>query len=260
MNEGSMDLLLPGRFLEAAHGYGFQRTVFDQVARGERPPTLVITPSTRHVSVTRRDTHRPGFRRAVAAANDLGFPVFVRGAGGGATAADAGTFGFSLVRPSSREGSRHGIASRYEEASKLALAAFSRLGIREVEVGEVRDEFCPGDNSLRVGGYKDGMKVCGIAQRLTSRATSVGGIVLVRGHEELSRVLAGVYGEMELPFRPGSVGSLERAGYDVSVDRVVRAFAAEGAESYGARPAEVDKETLSEARRIGAESRVSFSR
>lgn len=231
-----MQLLLPKRFEDPAHGYGLQRVVFEQVANGERPATLSITPSTRHVGVTKRDTHRPGFREAVASANDLGFPVFVRGAGGGATAADHGTFGFSLVRPSDQYDSRSGIAARYAEASTLALAAFARLGVDDVEVGEVRDEFCPGDNSLRIGSFADGMKICGIAQRLTSRATSVGGLVLVGGHEGLSEVLSRVYGAMELPFRPQSVGSFKRAGYDLDVEEVIKALAGEGENRYGATP------------------------
>lgn len=260
MKNAKVELLLPGTFSEPAHGYGFQRVVFDQVSRGIRPPTLVVTPSTRHVGVTKRDTHRPGFREAALSADDLGFPVLVRGAGGGATAADAGTFGFSLVEPVSQSNPQAAISARYTRASGLALGAFSRLGVRNVEVGEVRDEFCPGDNSLRIGSFTSGMKVCGIAQRVTRRATSVGGIVLVFGHEGLARVLEGVYGAMDLPFRPASVGSLERAGYAFEVEEVVRAFAEEGAERYGAQRVEPDGETLRRAREIGPDSLVSFSR
>jgi lipoate-protein ligase A len=91
-----MELLLPGRFGEATTAYGYVRTIFDQVAAGERGPTVSITPSTRHVGVTRRDTFRPGFADAVRASREEGYPVLVRGAGGGATAAHYGTFGFSV--------------------------------------------------------------------------------------------------------------------------------------------------------------------
>ena len=145
-----MEILLPGRFETAATAYGYVRTVFDQVAAGTRPPTVSITPSTRHVGVTRRDTFRPGFANAVRASREGGYPVLVRGAGGGATAAHHGTFGFSIIRPSEGTEARRGIRERYDEAAALALGAFSRLGVR-AEVGEVRDEFCPGDHSIRVG-------------------------------------------------------------------------------------------------------------
>lgn len=251
-----MEVLLPGRFHDPAWGFGFQRVLFEQVASKERPPTVVITPSTRHVGVTKRDTHRPGFAEAVRAADEEGFPVFVRGAGGGATAAGPGTFGFSIVRPASGDEERNGIGARYDEAASLALAAFSRLSPSfgaEAEVGEVRDEFCPGDHSIRIGGWEEGMKVVGIAQRVTSRATSVGGIVLVSGEEDLARVLARVYSAMDLPFRVGSVGSLRRAGYDVSVEEVIRHFAAEAGVRYGAARVGLDAETLRLAREKGAE-------
>jgi lipoate-protein ligase A len=129
------------------------------------------------------------------------------------------------------------------------LGAFARLGV-EAEVGEVRDEFCPGDHSLRIGG-PEGMKIVGIAQRVTRRVTSVGGIVLVHGHEEIASVLERVYGIMNLPFRPESVGSLRRAGYAVDVDEVVEAFTTEARDRYGAEPARVGEALLEEAARRG---------
>ena len=247
---GVTELLLPGRFGEAARAYGYVRTIFEQVAAGERGPTVSITPSTRHVGVTRRDTFRPGFADAVRASRDEGYPVFVRSAGGGATAAHYGTFGFSIIRPSDRTESRRGIRDRYDEAAALALAASARLGIR-AEVGEVRDEFCPGDHSIRVGDQEGGMKVVGIAQRVTRRATSVGGIVLVEGEEELARVLERVYGAMRLPFRRDSVGSLHRAGSGAGVEEVISAFAEEAALRYGAARVPLDARTLELARHDG---------
>ena len=89
-----MELLLPGRFEDSATAYGYVRTIFDQVAGGSRPATVSITPSTRHVGVTRRDTFRPGFEDAVRAAGEMGYPVLVRSSGGGATAADRGCANF----------------------------------------------------------------------------------------------------------------------------------------------------------------------
>ena len=246
-----MEVLLPGRFEAAETAYGYFRTVFDQVAVGERGPTVSITPSTRHVGVTRRDTFRPGFSEAVRASREVGYPVLVRGAGGGATAAHHGTFGFSIIRPSDASESRRGIRDRYDEAASLVLGAFARLGVR-AEVGEVRDEFCPGDHSVRVGDFENGMKVVGIAQRVTRRATSVGGIVLVEGEEKLAHVLERVYGAMRLPFRKESVGSLHAAGYEAGVEEVIEAFAAEAALRYDAAPVPLDERTLGLARASGS--------
>jgi len=245
-----LDLLLPGRFEEAVAAYGYTGTIFEQVASGERPATISIMPSTCHVGATRRDTFRPGFADAVRAANGEGYPVLVRSSGGGATAADRGTFGFSIIRPAGEEIGR-GIPERYDEAAALVLGAFARVGLRDAEVGEVRDEFCPGDHSVRVGSWEDGMKLCGIAQRVTRRATSVGGLVLVEGEEGLARVLEKVYGALELPFRPGSVGSARRAGSDAPVEAFLEAFAAEAEACYGAARVPLDDETVALARESG---------
>jgi len=238
-----MELLLPDRFEDSATAYGYLRTIFDQVANGTRPATVSITPSTRHVGVTRRDTFRPGFEDAVRAAGELGYPVLVRSSGGGTTAADCGTFGFSIIRPADETESRRTIRERYDEAANLVLGAFSRLGI-VAEVGEVRDEFCPGDHSIRIGDGEGGMKVVGIAQRITRRATSVGGIVLVEGERDLARVLELVYNAMHLPFRKASVGSLHRAGYEAGTKNAIEAFAAEAERVYGTIRVPLDEEAL----------------
>ena len=243
-----MDLLTPERFEDPGMAYAYGHAIFDAVAAGKRPPTVSITPSARHVGVTRRDTHRPGFDAAVRAANEEGYPVLVRGAGGGAIAAGPGTFGFSIIRPMRPEERWNGTRERYDEAAALVLGAFSRLGFHEAEVGEVRDEFCPGDHSLRVGGFDSGMKLVGIAQRVTRRATSVGGILLVYGEEDLARVLGRGYGALALPFRAGSVGSLRRAGSAAGVEDVVQTLAEEAKARYEAVPVPLDEGTLALAR------------
>ena len=245
-----MDLLLPGRFDDSGTAYAYGRTLFDEVATGLRPPTVSITPSARHVGVTRRDTLRAGFGEAVRTAHEEGYPVLVRSAGGGAIAAHHGTFGFSVVRPA--EDRKRGIRERYDEAATLVLGAFSRLDI-EAEVGEVRDEFCPGDHSIRAGSWENGMKLVGIAQRVTRRATSVGGIVLVWGEEDLARILSRFYAALDLPMRPESVGSLRRTGSKAKVKDVITALAEEAKLRYAAEPVPLDEETLRRAREKRAE-------
>jgi lipoate-protein ligase A len=250
-----MDLLLPGRFEDPGMAYAYGRILFEEVAAGLRPATVSITPSARHVGVTRRDTRRAGFGEAVRVAHGEGYPVLVRGAGGGAIAAHHGTFGFSIVRPA--EDARRGINERYDEAAALVLGAFSRLGIEEAEVGEVRDEFCPGDHSIRAGDFENGMKLVGIAQRVTRRATSVGGIVLVQGERELARILSGFYAALSLPMRSQSVGSLRRIGSKIGVEDVIASLAAEAKLRYGAEPVPLDEATLWRARENRTEFLVS---
>ncbi len=245
-----MDLLLPGQFEDPGTAYAYGRTLFEEVAAGLRPATVSITPSARHVGVTRKDTLREGFGEAVQAAHEEGYPILVRGAGGGAIAAHQGTFGFSIVRP---EDTRRGIKERYDEVAALVLGAFSRLGIEEAEVGEVRDEFCPGDHSIRAGDFENGMKLVGIAQRVTRRATSVGGIVLVRGERDLARILSRFYAAMNLPMRSESVGSLRRLGSKAEVQNVIAALAAEAKLRYDTEPVPLGETMLRRARENRAE-------
>ncbi len=237
-----MELLLPGRFGDPGTAYAYVRTIFEQVATGTRPPTISIAPSARHVGVTRRDTLRPRFTDAVRASYEEGYPVLVRSAGGGAIAAGGGTFGFSIYRPS--EDAKRNPRERYEEAGALVLGALSRLGIQGAEVGEVRDEFCPGDHSIRVGSFENGMKLAGIAQRVTKRATSVGGIVLIWGEKDLARILSRVYAALDLPMRPESVGSLRRAGSEARVEDAIQALVEEAKLRYSAIPVPLDEHTL----------------
>jgi octanoyl-[GcvH]:protein N-octanoyltransferase len=178
-----MNLLLPDRFDDPGTGYAYTRTIFEEVAGGGRYGDRRGPRPGRHVGVTRRDTLRPGFDEAVRAAYEEDYPVLVRAAGGGAIAAGRGTFGFSIVRPA--EDTRRDPRKRYDEAAALVLGAFSRLGV-DAGVGEVRGEFCPGDHSIRIGDFESGTKVVGIAQRITRKATSVGGIVLVHGEKTWS--------------------------------------------------------------------------
>src|ERR687884_347162 len=85
-----MELVMPDEFESATTAYGYTRTIFEEVASGRRPAVFSISPSVRHVGVTKKDTHRPGFGEAVRLAHGEGYPVALRGAGGGAIAAGGG--------------------------------------------------------------------------------------------------------------------------------------------------------------------------
>jgi octanoyl-[GcvH]:protein N-octanoyltransferase len=77
--------------------------------------------------------------------------------------------------------------------------------------------------------------------------------VLVEGERELARVLGRVYGAMRLPFRPESVGSLRRAGYEAGTPNVMEAFAAEAERIYGAIRTPLDEKTLASASSEGGQ-------
>ena len=75
----------------------------------------------------------------------------------------------------------------------------------------------------------------------------------MEGERELARVLGRVYGAMRLPFRPGSVGSLRRSGYEAGTRHAIEAFAAEAERVYGAVRTSVDERTLEFASREGGQ-------
>ncbi|MDQ4002945.1 MAG: hypothetical protein M3259_03775 [Actinomycetota bacterium] len=88
----------------------------------------------------------------------------------------------------------------------------------------------------------------GIAQRITRKATSIGGIVLVHGEKDLVRVLSRVYDAMNIPMRLGSVGSLCKAGSKASVEDAIAALAQEARLRYDTTPVPLDAKTLRKAR------------
>jgi lipoate-protein ligase A len=247
MRRSEMELLMPGRFEDSGTAYAYQRTLFEEVAAGVRGPTISITPSTRHVGVTRRDTLRLGFDAAVLAAREEGYPVLVRGAGGGAIAAGPGTFGFSIIRPA--VDARRSPKERYDEAAALVLRAFSRLDIEGAEVGEVRDEFCPGDHSIRAGATRKARSSSVSPSGSRRRPPASEASCWYGARRICSCVLSRVYACHEPPMRPGSVGSLRRTGSEAEVEDVTAALAEEAKTLYGAVPNPLDERTLQKARR-----------
>lgn len=220
-------------------GLGLQQAVLEEVAAGERGPAALMWTSSRYVAATRSETRLPGFGRAVEAAESAGFPVMLRNSGGGAVAANAGSISLSTIFPVSDL--RHGLRERYTMGSELVVAALRRAGV-EAEAGEVEGEFCPGAYSVRSGGPR-GIKVAGLAQRVTSRAARMEALILVSETEEVSGVLERFYGSLELPFRPESIGDLP-----VGVPEVIEVLSTGVRERYEARDASPGEETFRRAR------------
>jgi lipoate-protein ligase A len=72
-----------------------------------------------------------------------------------------------------------------------------------VEVGELPGEFCPGAWSLHAGG----VKLAGIAQRVTRGAAFTEAFLMVSGSERSRAVLVPVYEALGLELDPSTVGS-----------------------------------------------------
>lgn len=206
--------VLRGRTDDPAADRAATRALVEDVRDGGEAAVRAWTPH-RQVAFGRRDTHAAGYEAAREAASERGFPPLERRVGGRAVAYTGDTVAFARITPV--EDVRVGIAERYEAAERDLLAALGSLGV-DARPGEPPDSFCPGSHSLQADG-----KLVGLAQRVQRGVATTAGICLVAEHETVADVLAAVYGALDHPFDPASVGSVARAGGPDDPDAVVAA-------------------------------------
>ncbi|MEF8774048.1 MAG: lipoate--protein ligase family protein [Halobacteriales archaeon] len=185
------------------------------VAETGEPAVRVWQPH-RQMAFGRRDTNSDDYEAAAAAARERGFPPIERSVGGNAVAYTGRTVAFARAEPI--DDVRTGLDDRYEAAIEDVRRALSRLGV-DAERGEPPGAFCPGQHSLSNRG-----KIAGIAQRIATDAAMVGGVVNVSDQEAIADVLAPVYDALGVAFRPGSIGSVARAGGNSDPEAVIDAL------------------------------------
>lgn len=238
--------MIPERFEVPEDGFGLQQAALEEVGAGARGPTALLWTSGCYAGLTRSETRLAGFPEARRRMSELGFPVLVRNSGGGAVAAHRGTLSFSMTFPV--ESPRHGLYERYAEGSRVVVNALRGLGA-EVEEGEVEAGFCQGAYSVRAGGAR-GIKVAGLAQRVTKRVARVEALILVSETREIRTALSSLYPALGLPFRPEGVGDLTGRDGPLSVGEVASALSEELVGRYGAVVGETDYTLLSRAREL----------
>lgn len=189
-----------------------------ELVRDTTTPALRVWQPNRVVAFGRRDQHRDGYEQAVNHAHTREYEPVERSVGGHAVAFTGNTVAFALVTPT--DDLRSGIQQRYTKAAETLVSALSQLGIDLTE-GEPDGAFCPGTHSLSAQG-----KIAGLAQRVHRDVAIVSGVVIVCDHEEIAAVLDPVYDALEIPFDPGSVGSVARAGGPATPQLVCEAIEA----------------------------------
>ncbi|ADJ16351.1 lipoyl protein ligase domain-containing protein [Halalkalicoccus jeotgali] len=190
-----------------------------EAAGEERDPGVRVWTPHRQLAFGRRDTNEAGYEKARRVAEGRGFPALSRNVGGRAVAYTGRTLAFAHAIPI--DDPRTGLGERYDGATARVKRALADCAVA-VERGEPPNSFCPGAHSLSSDG-----KVVGIAQRITSRAALVSGIVVVTDREEIAGVLSPVYDALSIPFDPVSVGSVAQAGGPDDPERVARAIEGE---------------------------------
>jgi octanoyl-[GcvH]:protein N-octanoyltransferase len=169
----------------------------------------------RQIAFGRRDANDAGYEHAREIARERGYRPIEREVGGRAVAYTGSTVAFAYVDPIT---DRTAIESRYENAIDRLQAALANVGV-DARAGEPDRSFCPGTHSLQSAG-----KIAGLAQRVRRRVAQVGGIVVVRDHDEIGAVLGPIYSALGVAFDPDTVGSVAAAGGEGDPTAVVQAI------------------------------------
>jgi octanoyl-[GcvH]:protein N-octanoyltransferase len=213
-------------------------------ARDDGLGSLRLFEPGRAVVFGRQDSARPGFGRAVAAAERLGFAPVMRLAGGRAAVFHEATVAIALTVAEPRP--RETITPRFVDVAGAVAAAVASFGV-DARVGEVAGEYCPGAYSVNAAGAR---KVAGLGQRLTRGAVHVGGVVVVDGSDLVVDVLEPVYRHLGYRWDPGVTGAITDdapATTGAVIDALVAAF---GAIGHDLRPGAVADDTVGTARRL----------
>jgi len=136
---------------------GLDRTA-RAVGNGEHQPGIFVWRMRRALVFTRREARLPGFARAASPMASSGWPVSVRGSGGGACAVGPGTVQIALVFPRPRDGVS--LDSVYHALATPILITISEFGVK-AEIARVPRSFCSGRYDIAV----EGRKIAGLAQQ-----------------------------------------------------------------------------------------------
>ncbi len=167
---------------------------------------------------SRRDTLRPGYERAAAAARSHGFEPVVRPQGGSLAAYHRASVVIDHVRRVAEPAT--GLTGRFRSFAEMHAAVLVELGV-DARIGPVPGEYCPGDYSINAGGVH---KLVGSAQRVTRDGWLFSTVIQVGGTDRLRGVLTATYGELGYAFRPATVGAIEDTVPAVTVEAVIGAL------------------------------------
>lgn len=197
----------------------------------------------------RRDLHRPGFPRAVEAAERAGFATAIRATGGRAVAYTERSIVVDHVMPDSDAVA--GLESRFVRLGGQSAEGLRALGV-DARPGAVPGEYCPGTHSVNARGV---VKIVGTAQRAIKGAWLFSALVVAAEHTRLRPLLTEIYRHLDLPFDPASVGSVTGEQPALSVESVEAALL----DAHGVAVADLaplDRGTLALAEQLVAQHRI----
>jgi octanoyl-[GcvH]:protein N-octanoyltransferase len=216
--------------------------LLDRTGLGALPEAMRLAVPGALVSFGRLDALAPGFPAAVAAARERGYAAVHRLVGGRAAVFNGTTVLFAHVAADPEPA--RGTHDRFRAVSGLVTDALRALGVADPRVGEVPGEYCPGAFSVNAGGR---LKLAGIAQRVTQRASCTQGVLVVTGAAEVRAVLEPVYAALGLDWDPATTGAVEDVAPGVTAADAVEALRAAFATRHDLVPAELDAATRARA-------------
>ena len=202
------------------------RAVLQRVSEGAEPETLRLFRPAAIVAFGPQDVRASGYQQAVAAARAGGFEAINRLVGGRAAVFHEETLAFSWTIPDPNP--RQNIEAWFREIAGLIAAALRSLGV-DARIGEVAGEYCPGGYSVNARGSK---KLMGVGQRVISKATHVGGVVVVGGSQRIRDILVPVYQALQVDMEPSTIGSIGDELGATNFDDVRQAIVDEFASRY----------------------------
>ncbi|MFH8252970.1 biotin/lipoate A/B protein ligase family protein [Microbacterium sp. B2969] len=172
------------------------------VASGHIPEQRVVRLYTPRptLALSRRESRMPGFERACASAERLGFEPAVRPTGGRAVAYDESCLIVDVVcRDDGMDQNEF-----FARAGHTMVDALRALGV-DARVGPVAGEYCPGEFSINSRGV---VKLMGTSQRAVRGARLLSGMLALGDVGHLVEVLVEANRALELEWRPETFGTL----------------------------------------------------
>ncbi|TCC16737.1 hypothetical protein [Kribbella sindirgiensis] len=171
------------------------------------------------VAFSARDLRSPSIAEAAQIARDAGFTCVVRSPGGRMVAYDSGAVVIDHITATLRGG-----PSVFASNAAHHLQVLRSLSGADLRIGEVDNEYCPGEFSINVAGSA---KVLGSAQRITAGAALFSTVIQVVVPDRVRQVLIGVSDALGYPLRVSSIAGLADFAPAVNPSAVVDEFRAD---------------------------------
>ncbi len=158
-----------------------------------------------------RDALLPGYGRACAEVEALGFAPMVRPVGGHLAIYDEAALVVHLTAP--HPAARDHITQRFEAFAHVLVDSLTGFGV-DARIGPVPGEYCEGKFSVNRAGTA---KLVGTGQRLSRGGYAFSAVVSVRESVPVRRALEIGYAALDLDLKPESVGCVADTAPDVTV-------------------------------------------